>query len=190
MALIHSEPGEYIMQNRPVRATFYAWFALVAVATYLIHEAAHWVVGAALGYPVSYGINSVIPGASMSPIDHMLMSAAGPAVTVATAWIAFFFVMRRESLVAYAVLYFALFMRVIAAGVSVFNLNDEARISDMLGFGPWLLPGLVVLALLVPTVIASRHLRLSWKVNVLAYVVSSLVAAAVVGLDMVHRGTI
>lgn len=176
--------------NRPVRATFYAWFAVVAVATYLIHEAAHWIVGAALGYPVSYGINSVIPGAPITPIDYMLMSAAGPAVTVVTALIAFFFVMRRESLISYAVLYFALFMRVIAAGVSVLNLNDEARISETFGYGPWLLPGLVIIVLLIPTVIASRHLRLSWKVNVLSYVVSSIVAAAVVGLDMVHRGTI
>ena len=179
-----------MQNNRPVRAIFYAWFALIALGTYLIHEAAHWIVGASLGYPVSYGINSVIPGAPMTPIDHMLMSAAGPAVTVVTALIGFYFVMRRESLIGYAALYFALFMRVIAAGVSVFNLNDEARISEMLGFGPWLLPSFVVIALLVPTVIASRHLRLSWKVNILAYVVSSLVATAVVGLDMVHRGTI
>lgn len=179
------------MRNiRPVGGSFYAWFALVAVATYVVHEAAHWIVGAALGYPVSYGINSVIPGAPMTASDHMLMSAAGPAVTVVAALIAFYVVMRRESLVAYAVLYFALFMRVIAAGVSVFNLNDEARISDMLGLGSWLLPSVVIIVLLVPTVIASRHLRLSWKVNALAYVVSSLVAAAVVGLDMVHRGTV
>jgi hypothetical protein len=81
-------------------------------------------------------------------------------------------------------------MRVVAAGVSIIHLNDEARISDMLGWGPWALPGVVILALLIPTIIASRHLRLSWKVNVLAYVLSSLVTAAVVGLDMVHRGTI
>ena len=179
------------MRNiRPVGTGFYARFALLAVAAYLIHEAAHWIVGAALGYPVSYGINSVISASPMTAGDHMLMSAAGPAITVVTALIAFYFVMRRESLIGYAVLYFALFMRVIAAGVSVLNLNDEARISDMLGFGPWLLPALVILVLLIPTVIASRHLRLSWKVNALAYVISSLVAAAVVGIDMVHRGTV
>lgn len=179
-----------MVNNRRVPASFYAWFTLVAVATYLLHEAAHWVVGAALGYPVSYGINSVIPGAPMTSVDHMLMSAAGPAVTVVTALIAFYLVMRRQSLVGYAVLYFALFMRLVAAGVSVFNLNDEARISSMLGWSPWFLPGVVVLVLLIPTVVASRHLRLSWKVNALAYGVSSLVAAAVVGLDMVHRGTL
>ena len=173
-----------------VGASFYGLFAVIAVATYLIHEAAHWLVGAALGYEVSYGINSVIPGSAMTARDHILMSAAGPALTIFIGLVAFVLVMRRESPTAYAALYSALFMRVIAAGVSVFNLNDEARISDMLGWGPWALPGLVILVLLIPTIIASRHLRLSWKVNVLAYVVSSLVAAVVVGIDMVHRGTI
>jgi len=165
-------------------------FAVIAVASYLIHEAAHWLVGAALGYQMSYGINSVVPGSAMTATDHILMSAAGPAVTILIALVAFVLVMRRQSLTAYAVLYFALFMRVIAAGVSVLNLNDEARISDMLGWGPWALPSAVIVVLLIPTVIASRHLRLSWKVNALAYVVSSLVASAVVGLDMVFRGTI
>ncbi len=178
------------MNHRRVQASFYGVFALVAVATYLVHEAAHWLVGAALGYPVSYGVNSVVPGAPMTEAHHILMSAAGPAVTVLIALAAFVVVMRRRSLTAYAVLYFALFMRVVAAGVSLFNPNDEARISDMMGWGPWTLPALVIILLLVPTVIASRTLRLSWKVNLLAYVVSSVVAAAMVGLDMVLRGTI
>lgn len=179
------------MRNiRRVDASFYGWFALIAVATYLIHEAAHWLVGAALGYPVSYGLNSVVSGAPMTVSDHILMSAAGPAVTVLIALVAFVVAMRRDSLIAYAVLYFALFMRVIAAGVSVFNLNDEARISDILGWGPWTLPGIVILVLLVPTIVASRRLRLSWKVNALCYVVSSVVATAVVGLDMLHRGSL
>jgi len=176
--------------NKRVGPSFYGVFAVAAVAAYLVHEAAHWLVGAALGYPVSYGINSVIPGTPMTANDHILMSAAGPAVTVLIGLAAFVMVMRRQSLTAYAVLYFALFMRIVAAGVSVFNLNDEARISDMLGWGPWALPSAVIIVLLIPTVIASRHLRLSWTVNVLAYVVSSLVATAVVGLDMIHRGTI
>lgn len=176
--------------NRRVGASFYGVFAVIAVATYLIHEAAHWLVGTALGYPMSFGINSVRPGSAMTATDHLLMSAAGPAVTILTSLFAFVLVMRRQSLTAYAVLYFALFMRVIAAGVSLLNLNDEARISDMLGWGPWALPSVVILVLLIPTVIASRHLRLSWKVNVLAYLVSSLVSAAVVGLDMVFRGTV
>ncbi len=177
------------MQNRRVGASFYGVFALLGVASYVVHEAAHWLAGAAMGYQMTVGLNHVTPTTPMSVADHILMSAAGPAVTIFTALVAFVVVLRRQSLTAYAVLYFALFMRVVAAGVSVFNLNDEARISDLLGLGPWTLPAGVVVLLLVPTVIASRALKLSWKVNALAYVVSSIVAAAVVGLDMVMRGT-
>lgn len=178
--------------NDPKRvgATYWGVFALIALATYAIHEAAHWLAGTVLGYPVSYGINSVIPQTPMTVTDHTLMSAAGPLVTVALALIAFVLVMRRDSLVAYAALFFALFMRVVAAGVSLFNLNDEARISATLGLGQWTLPVAVIVMLLVPTIVASRHLKLSWKKNATAYVVSSVVSAAVVALDMMHRGTI
>lgn len=179
-----------MMVGRRVGRAFYGILALVAVATYLVHEAAHWIVGSALGYPVSYGINSVVSGVPMTATDHVLMSAAGPAVTVAIALIAFAMVVRRQSLTAYGILYVALFMRLVAVGVSVFNPNDEARISQLLGWGTWTLPAVVVIVLLVPTVIASRMLRLSWRVNVLSYVVCSIVAVLVVGLDMVLRGTI
>lgn len=178
------------MNTQRVRPSFYGVFALIAVATYLIHEAAHWLTGAALGYPVSYGVNSVIPGAPMTEADHILMSAAGPAVTVLIALVAFALVLSRRSLTAYGVLYFAFFMRAVAMGVSLFNPNDEARISELMGWGMWTLPALVVIPLLLLTVVASRTLRLSWKVNALLYVVSSIVAAGVVGLDMVLRGTI
>lgn len=176
--------------HRRIGVRFYGFFAVVAVLSYLIHEAAHWVAGSLLGYPMSFGINSVIPGTGMTERDHLLMSAAGPAATVLLGLIAFALVLRRRSLTAYAVLYFALFMRVVAAAVSLFNPNDEARISQALGLGLWAVPAAVILILLIPTVIASRRLRLSWTVNALAYVVSSLVASAVVVLDMLHRGTL
>lgn len=116
----------------------------IAVAIYLMHEAAHWIVGAALGYDMSYGTNSVIPGSAMTARDHILMSAAGPALNTLTGLVAFVLALRRQSLTAYAALYSALFMRVIEA----------------------------------------------WKVNVWAFVVSSLVVTAVVGIDTVRRGTI
>ncbi len=176
--------------NRPIGVRFYGLFAVAAVLSYLVHEAAHWVAGSVLGYPMSFGINSVISGRAMTDNDHLLMSAAGPAITLVLGLIAFVLVLRRRSLIAYAVLYFALFMRGVAAGVSVFNPNDEARVSLALGLGLWMLPAAVILILLIPTVIASRRLRLSWRVNTLAYVVSSLVATLVVGLDMIHRGTL
>lgn len=94
--------------HRRIGARFYGLFAITAVLSYLVHEAAHWVVGVSLGYPMSFGINSVIPGAAMTEADHLLMSAAGPAVTIALGLAAFILVMNQRSLTAYGVLYFAL----------------------------------------------------------------------------------
>ena len=42
-----------MQKNERVSASFYGWLAIITVAAYLVHEAAHWLVGAALGYEVS-----------------------------------------------------------------------------------------------------------------------------------------
>lgn len=175
------------MYQKRVGASFYGQLVAIGLLTYLLHEAVHWIVGLALGYPVQFGLNGVTSAVPMTAIDHVLFSLSGPAVTVLGAVLAFVLVRRAESLIAYGVLYFAFFMRLVAVGVSVFNLNDEARASQLLGIGTWTIPAIVVIGLGALTVMASRHLRLSWKVNVLAYLVSSVVISAVVGLDMMLR---
>ncbi len=175
------------MKSHRVGAGFYARVAVIGVLTYLLHEALHWIVGLALGYPVTFGLNGVSSATAMTASDHILFSLAGPAVTILGALAAFVWLKRAPNLTAYAILYFAFFMRLAAAVVSVFNLNDEARASQLLGWGVWTLPAIVVLGLGALTVAASRTLRLSWKVNLGAYLVCSLVISAIVGLDMVLR---
>lgn len=173
------------MYQKRVGASFYGQLVAIGLLTYLLHEAAHWIVGLALGYPVQFGLNAVTSAVPMTPMDAVLFALSGPVVTVLGAALAFMSVIRTGSLIAYGVLYFAFFMRLVAVGISVFNLNDEARASQLLGIGTWTIPAIVVIGLGALTVIASRHLRLSWKVNVLAYLVSSVVISAVVGLDMI-----
>ncbi|HYW15021.1 MAG TPA: hypothetical protein VE891_02565 [Allosphingosinicella sp.] len=168
-------------------ANFYLRLAAIGVLTYLIHEAAHWVTGQALGYPVQFGINGVTSTVPMTASDHISFSLAGPCVTILGAVAAYFWIRREHSLTAYAVLYFSFFMRLVATVVSLFNPNDEARASQLLGLGVWTIPALVVLGLGALTFAASRKMLLSWKVNLGAYFVSSVVIAAIVGLDMALR---
>ena len=75
-------------------------------------------------------------------------------------------------------------------GVSLFHFNDEARISDLLGLGPWTLPSLMVGVLLILTVVASRRLRLGWKTNAGAYLVSTVATTAIVMGDMAVKSWI
>lgn len=173
------------MRNaRRVGPGFYPLLFVVAFVTFGLHEGAHWLAGIALGHDMVVSLNGSHATASTTALDGMLISAAGPVVTLIQGILALVLVRMFNSLTAYAFLFFAAFMRLMAAGVSVLNPNDEARISLYFGLGPWTLPLLMVAILGVMTVIGSRHLRLSWPTNVLAWLTASVAASAIVGLDM------
>lgn len=174
--------------RRRVGARFYASLLVIAVATFLVHEGAHWAMGRALGHAMVFGLNGTGPVGAVSMSDHLWISAAGVIVTLIQGAAGFLMAMRRESLVGYGMLFFAALMRLMAAGVSVFNPNDEARISQELGLGLWTLPAATVAVLVVLTVIASRRLGLSWRTNLLTYLIATLALSAIVGLDMVLKG--
>ena len=62
-------------------------------------------------------------------------------------------------------------------------LPAAAVTSELLGLSPWTLPGVVVTLLLLLTIAGSRRLRMGWRGNVVAYVMSSIVTAAIVFTD-------
>ncbi|QYF87034.1 hypothetical protein [Brevundimonas sp. PAMC22021] len=129
-------------------------------------------------------LNGSVPSSPTSPQDHALISTAEPAITVLQALIALTFVRTRHGLTAFALLFAAAFMRVVAQGLSFILPNDEARVSTWLGIGFWTLPILVSLALIACTIWASQRLGLTWRFNAMAYLVASLAVSAIVGADM------
>ena len=174
------------MAARPgvaLAARFYAVLFLVGIGSFAVHEFAHWIAGVALGYDMIATPNHVWSVTPMSAADQMLVSASGPVVTVLQAMLGFWLVRHRRSLSGFALLYMAFFMRLLAGGVSLFNPNDEARISQALGLGTWTLPLLVVAGLLVLVVSASRTLRLCFRDHFFCYLVASVVVSLVVGVD-------
>lgn len=177
------------MRNtRRVGAGFYLLVLGAVLATWLLHEGAHWLAGTALGHQMTFNLNSVSPITPISMRDHLIISAAGPIVTLIQGLIAFVLIVRRDSLPAYAFLFVAVLMRVMAAGISFFNPNDEARISLELGLGQWTLPALMCSVLVILAALASRKLRIGWKTNLLTWLVCTIGLSAVVGLDMLLKG--
>ena len=172
------------MKQDGVGTSFYLRLGGIGVLTYLLHEGAHWITGIGLGYPVKFSLNGVTSAVPMTASDHILFSLSGPALTVLCAVAAFVCLRRDHGLTAYAIIYFAFFMRLLAAAVSVLTPNDEARASELLGLGTWTVPAVVVIGLGAMTVVVSRALRISWKVQLAAYLVSSVVIADIVGLDL------
>jgi len=156
----------------------------VGVATFFIHELAHWIAGVALGHDMIATPNHVWSRSPLSVGDQAIVSASGPLVTIAQGIVGFWLVKNRRSQFGFALLYMAFFMRLLATGMSLFNPNDEARISQLLGLGSWTLPLIVVIALFILLVCASRELRLRFYDQFFCYLVASIVVTLIVGVDM------
>lgn len=177
------------MANTRITWHFYAVFAAVTIAGFVLHELAHWAMGEALGFEMHMSLNRAWPVDAMPGEREMLLiSAAGPAFTIAAGVIAFWFAHVRGNALAYGVLFSAWFQRLAAMFVSLAHPNDEARISASLGLGMWTLPLLVVVGLLVLLWRASRTLGIRWRTNLALYALSSVLVAALVFADAALSG--
>lgn len=176
------------MRRMRTGAGFYGLVFVAGFVTFVLHEGGHWLAAVLLGHEAYFGLNSAGARGTVSTVDHMIISAVGPAVTVVQALVALWLVQARASAAAWVFLFWAAFMRFMATVISLFNANDEARISEWLGWGMWTLPAIVTVALFGLLVVGSLRLKVGWKTLVLTWVVSSVAVSAVVGLDMVLKG--
>lgn len=171
--------------------TGWGFFGLVFAAgfvTFAVHEGGHWLAATLLGHEAFYGLNSAGARGAVGVTDQMIISAAGPAVTVVQALVALWLVQARASAAAWVFLFWAAFMRLMASVMSLFHANDEARISDWLGWGLWTLPVLVTVALFGLLAIGTVRLKMGWKTLALTWLVASVAVSAVVGLDRLISG--
>jgi hypothetical protein len=166
-----------------LKASFFPWLVLVFLIGNLIHESAHWLMGAAMGFEMRFNLNTVTYLSPTLPWQRALADGAGPVVTIVQGILAYWAVMRSASVKAFAFVYAAAFMRLVAGLVSVMHPNDEARVGMYLGLGKWTLPVLVAAGLIVLAVKASRRLQLTWKDQLMCYLIASLTVTAIVGLD-------
>jgi hypothetical protein len=168
------------MQRVRTGAGFYGLVFIAGFVTFALHEGGHWLAAVMLGHEAYFGMNSAGARGAVDTVDHMIISAVGPAVTVAQALVALWLIRARASAAAWVFLFWAAFMRFMATVISLWNPNDEARISEWLGWGMWTLPAIVTVGLFVLLAIGSRRLGLSWKTLVLSWVVASAAITAVV----------
>lgn len=135
---------------------------VIMLMTFVVHEAAHALMGAALGYEMEVSTNHAKPVDGRAEKTHeILISAAGPAVTalgallvLASGW---------RMLLAFQIVLAAFLMRLLASGVSVLNPNDEMRISNSLGWHPWALPASVSIGLFLVLFVVAAGARPSWR---------------------------
>jgi len=168
----------------------YAVAAVAAIVlSFVAHEFAHWLAGTLLGYEMKMTLNAVtlVSGKYQSTAHAMLVSAAGPLLTILQALGAAWLIVKTGNRYLYPFLFGAAFMRVMAFAVSFFNRNDEARISEWLGIGWFTLPAIVCAGLVYLTWRISRTQKYSPGFNLLNFVYASVAVTLLVFADQAWK---
>lgn len=168
---------------RGVGARFFLLFLPVAFATYVFHEAGHWIVGECLGNGMTYSLNNVSPQAGhyLRASDALWVSMGGPAFTILQAVFALVLIAWLGSPYAYPLAYFATFNRAFALLLGGFAAQDEARIAALMGAWRYTAAVVVLGALVAITMWCSRRLSIGLRTNMNAAVASTACQLLVIG---------
>lgn len=150
---------------------------LLAILIHLLHEAAHMLVAMSYGVSGVMSTNTVRYTSEMSEAAVIASTAAGPALMVVFALAAALSRWRWAP----SVLFIVFAQRAMAALFSaLFHLNDEARLSALLGLPVGTLFAVTVGVTGLLFVLRYRRERLGWKWVALSYAGFSLALAIVV----------
>lgn len=177
------------MEDKKITLTYILAIICAVLFTWLIHEFAHWLAGTLLGYESIMKLNSVSYAESENPteIHKMIVSAAGPIITILQAIFAFFLLKSQWNKYIYTVLFTAFYMRFVAGLLNIIHLNDEGRISVFLGIGAFTLPIIVSGFLFYLVYVISRKYKLNWKFQLATYLGVMFVSSILILSDQFFR---
>lgn len=168
------------MQRLRTGPGFYGLLLLAGLMTFVLHEGAHWAAAEALGYDGYFSLNRAGARGAVTDRHRLLIAAAGPAATIVQGVLAWALVQARGSRIAWAFLFQAAFMRLMATVITFWNPNDEARVGAQLGLGTWTLPIVVTAGLFALLALGSRRLRLGPAALGLSWLIASAGVNAIV----------
>lgn len=162
--------------QKPIDIRFFLLFIPVAYGSYLFHELGHWTVGEILGNQMLYSLNYVWPrdGQYVHASHDLYVSIGGPAFSILQSAVALLIIEKHSALYAYAFAFFPMFNRFFSILLGGFSKQDEARISVLMGTGPYLVAFIVLAILLLMVIRCSYKLGIGSKTN--AYILTVSVA--------------
>lgn len=159
---------------------------VITVLGFFVHEFAHAAMANVFGYDVKLSVNSVSPinGPYESRGEAMLISIAGPVVTLLIGLLGAIVARASGSLIALWVVFTSLIQRSMAQAASLLGPNDEMRVSMELGIGAWTLPAAIVTLLLVLMIWSTQKAKPGLGRLLLAFLGTSIgVSIVVLGED-------
>jgi len=172
--------GAKTHSTRPTGWKLFAGTLALCLAMHFVHELAHMAAAIGFGVGGTLGTNTVRFAAALSSTQTLWINLAGPAITLAIPAAAILAKWRWAASAAFI----AFYQRALAAIITLIAApNDEARIGDALGVGPWpVFAGTVGLGLAM-LVWQARRDRCGMAWLGIVYVASSVGVAIMVFAD-------
>lgn len=176
-------------KNKTINSKYILITGIAVLASWILHEFAHWTTGELLGYEMGMTFNKTFPvgGKYNSDWHYQLTSAAGPAFTLAEAFVVFLIMRQKKIISLYPFLFTCFYMRLFAAVITIRNPNDEARISKSIGLGTYTLPIIMVTILSFLVYKISVTYNFSWKFNFISLGLVVLFSSIIILTDQFYH---
>lgn len=180
------------MKDQKINLNYILWGCIIVLFTWLLHEFSHWVVSEILGYDTTLRLNATSPvqGSYKQTEDHILISIAGPIITIFQAVLAYILLKPQWNKALYLLLFTPFYMRALAGFMNFINLNDEGRISAYLAIGTFTLPVLVSVFLFYLVYRASAKSNLGWKFQLGTTLIVMFFSSILILADQVFKITL
>ena len=159
-------------------------FIPVAYFSFFFHELGHWTIGELLGNDLTLRLNGVSTkhGGDYLENTHLPITLGGVCFTLLLTIIFWGVIEKCKLIYAYPFVFFNFFMRLFPQ-IMNFDVQDEAKISMLLGIGKYTIAIIVLISMFLITLRASYVLKLNYKDNLLCVIASLICVILVVITD-------
>ncbi len=162
-------------------------FIPVAYFSYLFHEFGHWTIGEIIGNSMTFSLNNVSPqsGQYIESNHSLWVSLGGPVFTIILAYIFLLIIKIYKAIWAYPFVFFQFFCRFFSIIFGEFSIQDEAKVSAIIGIGKYTISISVILLLLFLVWRGSYILKLNYKSNWYFFTISVVCELLVIATDKI-----
>lgn len=162
---------------------------IVVLLSCFFHEFAHWATGELLGNKMTMSMNTVSTVADeyAQAWHREWVTLAGPVFTIVQAVVFYLLLKRTKNINLYPLVFFPFVYRLFAGMANSFSPNDEGRLGQFLDIGLYTLSILVTGFLLYLVIRSSKLLKIGFKINLISFVVCTVMITLVVFADQYFK---
>ena len=177
------------MEQPPIDKKYIAVIAIAVFFTWILHELAHWIAGGYLGYNMSMTLNATYPTNEKYSNDfhYQIISSAGSIFTLSEAFVVYILMIQKRRKLLYPFLFACFYMRLLASVISLWNSNDEARVSSALGIGKFTLPIIITMILFVLVFKTSKAYKFGTRFNLANLALTIMFSSIIIVSDMYFK---